>query len=210
MMRDRRRQWIDPYPKWTPAESQWAHIWLVAVVLLVLVGILYGSINVYIVEQELVRFRRFPVVDEMYPVALTAAQEENLDARLAAVEIVSYEGTYEEALEYEVRFYFCSPTDQAWALEVGALRHFRLLREDVELRRMRNVSRSSTIFSGLACDDYSIEEMAYDIEYVSEGMRLALSEGRLENWTLANLAVSEPEQPNASATRQGEAADVRG
>jgi hypothetical protein len=180
-MRDRIWQVRNPYPKWTRAEGQWARIWLVAVVLIVAVGILSSFLKVYLVDPKVVGFRRFPEMEEVYPVALAAAQEDHADAILAIVEIVSYEGVAEETLEYETRFYFCSPTDDTWALEVGVVRRFKLLGRDAEIRRSREIPYSSVIFSGLVCDDHSIDEMAYEVEHTSEAMRLVLSEEQREN-----------------------------
>jgi hypothetical protein len=170
---------MSPYPKWTKAEGQWARLWLIAVVLFVIVGILYSFIRAAIADPETIRFRYFSAVEAMYPTALATALEEKADARLVSAQVVSYQPMHEEALEYETRFYFCSPTDFAWALRLKTTRRSKLW-GGVKLTRLGDVPNSETLPYALSCDFYSIEESSYNTESVVEQMRSALSESQLE------------------------------
>jgi hypothetical protein len=147
-------------------------------VLFGIIGIVYAFTRAAIVDPETVRFHHFPEVQTMYPVALTAALEERPDARSIIIEVVSHERLYEEALEYETRFYFCSPTDDTWLLGLGAVRHFNPLGGDIKLTRL-NVSDSEYLFYTSSCDRYSIGGLNYGIESVVDSMRSSLPEGEL-------------------------------
>lgn len=176
-MNNSRTEWANPYPKWTKAEGQWSRLWLVVLLVFVVVSLLYTFGRAALVDPEMARFRHFPDVEAIMPLAVAAAVDEKPDARLASIHITSREPMYEETLEYRAEFYFCSPTDFTWALQLGAVRRFRLLGRNVDLVRLTDSPDSKIpthmVFS---CERYSLDSLNDDASSVAETMWSALSE----------------------------------
>jgi hypothetical protein len=173
-------RWGNPFPKWTKTHSRWARAWLIGEVLFVVIGIIYGVIRAIVVGPVDETFRNYPDIETMFSAAWEEAREDNPEAELLAMQIAGYATPYDEALEYENLFIFCSPSDRTWRLVLQTEERSTLFGRDVQVMRKRVSSEWNDILKNLACSDDNPVDLSCNSECVFKKVLASLSEGELD------------------------------
>jgi hypothetical protein len=173
-------RWGNPIPQWTKTHSIWSRQWLIGVVLFVVIGIIYGVVRAIVVGPVDETFQNFPDIEIMFSAAWEEARDDNPEAELLVMQIAGYTTPYDDALEYENLFIFCSPSDRSWRLVLQTEDRSNLFGRDVRVMRKRVSSEWNDIFRNLACSDDNPVDLSCNSECVFEKMMASLSEGELD------------------------------
>ena len=116
---------------------------------------------------------RFPGLGEIYPLALEIAKANNPDAQVAMI-VVQAEGLYtldeiyDEELNYTTDFYFCSPKDKNWSVQVDIVKTDNKFFKRNKITRARVASDFMLQFFLPDCDAQIIDEVPESFKPIIE------------------------------------------
>jgi hypothetical protein len=105
-MKPRTPRWGNPLSKWTNTHSVWARQWLFIVVAFVVIGLIYGLFHPEVKEFIAETFRNYPDTEAMFSAAWEEARDDNPEAKLLAMQILSYSYPLDGEHQYGNYFLF--------------------------------------------------------------------------------------------------------
>jgi|GEM_PF-6962121 len=182
-------EWNNPYPRWVKTHTKTARDWVIIAAILITLGLIYAYVRVLILGPYSGNFRHFPEMNAVYPVALETAKEANPKAQLAMIEIMGrrnydFQERFDPALDYKTEFYFCSPEEDGWGLQVEVRKVKRgIFRTGYDIRT-RGPSNQFKEYLSANCIEHLIHEVPENTKKIVEYIR--------ENIPYGTLSLIEP------------------